>query len=124
MQTILYVDDEPINLRLFAINLRRNFVVLTANSAEEGIEMLKSHTEICAVVSDMRMPGMNGLEFIRAAQVNRPDIRYFILTGYDITSEISDALKDRVILEYFSKPFKPNEVIEVINKSLGSIQKL
>jgi len=118
MRTILYVDDEPINLRLFALNLKRYFNVLTANSAKEGIEILEKNPEICVVVSDMRMPEMNGIDFIKKARENRPDIKYFILTGYDITKEISDALLNNIISEYFSKPFKSNEIIDIINSCL------
>jgi DNA-binding NtrC family response regulator len=118
MKTILYVDDEPINLRLFTLNLKRHFNVLTADSAKQGMEILKANPEICAVVSDMRMPEMNGIEFIKLARTNRPDIHYFILTGYDITREITDALLNNLITEYMSKPFKANEIIEIINRNL------
>jgi len=120
MNTILYVDDEPINLRLFAINLKRSFNVITAESPFDGLNFLENHPEICVVVSDMRMPGMNGIEFIKKARENRPDINYYILTGFDITKEIAEALKSKLILEYFSKPLKVNDIIDVINKSLNS----
>lgn len=119
MRTILYVDDEPINLKLFELNLRRHFIVHTANNAAEGIEMLNKNPDICVVVSDMRMPGMNGIDFIKKSRETRPDIKYFILTGYAITGEIMEALEGNIISEYFSKPFKAKEVIDVINSSLG-----
>ncbi len=118
METILYVDDEPINLRLFATNLKRDFRVLTAGSAISGLEILNKNPEISVVVSDMRMPSMNGLDFIKTAREKHPDIKYFILTGFDITKEIAEALKSKLILEYFSKPFKTNEIIDAINSNL------
>ena len=53
-KTILYVDDEPINLRLFALNLKRDFKVLTAESAALGLEILNNNDDISVVISDMR----------------------------------------------------------------------
>ncbi|HOP05523.1 MAG TPA: response regulator [Tenuifilaceae bacterium] len=119
-KTILYVDDEPINLRLFALNLKRDFNVLTAESAAQGLEKLNTNEDICVVISDMRMPEMNGLEFIMKARTDRSDIKYYILTGYDITYEIAEALANGVINEYFSKPFEARRIIEVINREIES----
>jgi response regulator RpfG family c-di-GMP phosphodiesterase len=120
MNTILYVDDETINLRLFSLNLKKNYNILTASSPYEGIEILKNTPIIKIVVSDMRMPGMNGLEFIKAAQIKRPDIKYFILTGFDITNEISEAINANLIMKYFNKPFKVEEIIKTLNFYLGA----
>ena len=117
--TILYVDDEPINLQLFKINLNRKFNILTAESGTEGLNILKKETEICVVISDMKMPGMNGLDFIQAAKQNHPNIKFFILTGFNITPEIRDALDKKIITKYFRKPFNINEIVFTINKSLG-----
>ncbi|HRW63962.1 MAG TPA: response regulator, partial [Bacteroidales bacterium] len=116
--TLLYVDDEPMNLKLFEINFRKKFNVLTAESGNEGLEILKSNAEIIIVISDMKMPGMNGIEFIRKAKIDFPKIRYFILTGFDITEEIADALNERLIHKYFRKPFNIREIEESIMEFL------
>jgi len=117
--TLLYVDDEPINLRLFAINFKNQFNVITSESPYEGLAMLKSHPQIDVVISDMKMPGMNGIEFIRAAKNDFPDLAFFILTGFDITDEIAEAMKEDIIYKYFRKPFNIKEVessiIEVLS---------
>ena len=115
--TILYVDDEPLNLMLFRANLKKNYNVHTSLSGEDGLKQLSQHPEISVVFSDMRMPGMNGLEFIAIAKKDYPSIVYFILTGYDITEEISHALKNNLIACYFSKPFN----IKEIEKKLASL---
>ena len=108
--TILYVDDEPMNLKLFEINFCKKFNVLTALSGDEGLKILKNNHTINVVISDMKMPGMNGIEFIKKAQSDYPDIKYFILTGFDITDEISRALTNNLIQEYFQKPFNMKEI--------------
>jgi response regulator RpfG family c-di-GMP phosphodiesterase len=104
------VDDEPTNLKLFELNFRKKFDVLTALSGDEGLEILKNNNSILVVISDMKMPGMNGVEFIKKAKASFPHIRYYILTGFDITEEIADALNENLIQKYFRKPFNMNEI--------------
>jgi len=108
--TILYVDDEPINLKLFELNFRKKFNVLTAESGLEGYDLLKKNPHTAVVISDMKMPGMSGIDFIRLAKKDFPGISYFILTGFDITEEIADALNERLIHKYFRKPFNMKEI--------------
>ena len=93
--TVLYVDDEPINLELFEINLSKHYIVKTALSGPEGLKVLKGINDIKIVVSDMRMPQMTGLEFIDLAKALKPEIDYYILTGFDITPEIYEALRQK-----------------------------
>ena len=114
-QTILYVDDEEINLVVFEANFNRKFNVITADSGFEGMKVLKNKTDIPIVISDMKMPGMNGIEFIKTAKKQFPNIVYFILTGFDITDEISSALDDKLINDYFKKPFNSREIEDSIN---------
>lgn len=118
-KTLLYVDDEPINLRLFAFNFKKRYNVITAESGFEGLAKLKLHKEILVVISDMKMPGMNGIEFIREAKKEFPAISFFILTGFDITAEIAEALKEGLIYKYFRKPFNAREVETSINEALN-----
>jgi len=118
LSTILYVDDEPINLMLFKVILGKKFNVITASSGSEGLKIMIENKYIAGVVSDMRMPGMNGIEFIRLAKNIFPDIFYFILTGYDITPEISNALKEKLINKYFQKPFNDLEMETAIREAI------
>ena len=107
---ILYVDDESINLQLFEINFRKKYQVVTALDGIKGLEILEANPEILIVVSDMRMPKMNGIEFIKRAKEKYPDKRFFILTGFEITEEIQSALQSGLILRYFKKPFNIKEI--------------
>ncbi len=116
--TLLYVDDEPMNVKLFQINFRKKYNVITAESGEEGLEKLKENPETSVVISDMKMPGMNGIEFIKLARQDFPDISYYILTGFDITEEIADALNERIIHKYFRKPFNMKEIELAITEVL------
>jgi response regulator RpfG family c-di-GMP phosphodiesterase len=120
--TILYVDDEPINLKIFDINFRKNFNILTALSGTEGLEKLKDNKDIIVVISDMKMPGMNGIEFIKTAREQHSHVFYFILTGYDITHEISEALDNNILQKYFRKPFNIKEISEAILNATNNIE--
>ncbi len=117
--TILYVDDEDVNLTLFKIVFKKKFNVITALSGEEGLEKLKSNPNVSVVISDMKMPGMNGIEFIKIAKKDFPEISFFILTGFDITEEIADALNERLIHKYFRKPFDMKEIESAIFEILS-----
>lgn len=115
---ILYVDDELTNLKLFEITFRNIFEVITAENGAAGLEMLEKNSDIDVIVSDMKMPGMNGIEFIKKAKVFYPNIKYFILTGFEITEEISDALQDKLIIRCFGKPFNKIEIENTIMQSM------
>lgn len=115
-RTILYVDDELINLELFALNLKKFYNIYTAELPSIGLEILKEKKDIEIVISDMRMPGMDGLTFIKEAKKEFPNIFYFILTGYDIDEDISQALNDNLIQKYFMKPFDIENIIVSLNE--------
>lgn len=115
---ILYVDDEQINLQLFSMLFEKKFNILTALSGNEGLNILETKNDFSIVISDMKMPGMNGIEFIKKAREKYNNIRYFILTGFEITKEISEALKQKIICSYFKKPFIPNDIEKKIEEVL------
>lgn len=120
--TILYVDDEEINLFLFARSFKNLYNIITATSAEEGLKLLENHAhDIIVVISDMRMPGMNGLEFIRAAKVKYNNIAYFILTAFDYNEEINKALDERLINKFFTKPFDQEAIRVAIETALKDL---
>jgi two-component system, response regulator, stage 0 sporulation protein F len=115
---ILYIDDEPINIMLFEINFKRRYNVISAASGSEGLEKLRKNPDIMAVVSDMKMPNMNGIEFISKAKNEFPSISYFILSGYDVNDIILNALKTKLITKYFSKPFNAKEIESSIEEAI------
>ncbi len=113
---IIYVDDEEINVMLFNINFSVNFEVYTGYSGFEGLKLLDEHPDTKVVISDMKMPEMNGIEFIQAAKEKYPEKKFYILTGFEITDEIQSALNSGLIQKYFRKPFDMQEVEKAINE--------
>lgn len=116
---ILYVDDEKINLQLFVVNLEEKYNVLTAEGPQSGLQILEEHPDIKVVFSDMRMPSMNGVQFITLAKEKYPEIIFFILTGYDITEEIQNAIDKGLILKYISKPADMNKIAAEIENVIN-----
>ncbi|MBN2165977.1 MAG: response regulator [Marinilabiliaceae bacterium] len=114
--TILYVDDEPINLMLFEKVFEKEYNIITAKSGIEALKLLKTNSNIQVVITDMRMPNMNGLEFVSQAKTEYPNLHYFLLTGYDITDDIRIAIENGIINNSFSKPFKVNIITNAINE--------
>ena len=109
--TILYVDDEEANLLIFRVSFEGEREILLASSPEEGLAKLAENKErIQAVISDMHMPRMNGVEFVKRAQETVKDIPYFILSGYAFNEEIDNALKRKKIKNFFTKPFDKEEI--------------
>ena len=118
--SVLYIDDEFINLELFYINFSDKFEVFRAESGKEGLEILAKNKGIKVVITDYKMPGMNGLEFIEKAKPVYPETKFSILTGYDIFEEIQQAIDKGYVENYFSKPFdleKLEKAITTMNNS-------
>lgn len=113
---IIYVDDEEINAQLFQINFSINYKVYTGYSGFDGLELLEKHPDTKIIVSDMKMPVMNGIEFIKKAKEKFPDKKFYILTGFEITEEIQEALNSGLIQKYFKKPFNMKEIEIAINE--------
>lgn len=120
--TVLYVDDEEVNLFLFEKIFEREFDVLTASSGTSALEKLKTHQgKVDVVISDMRMPEMNGLEFIKASKIKFKDIYYFILTGYEFNPELEAALESHLIDKVFKKPFDYDLIKSAIEQNTTAV---
>lgn len=108
--TILYVDDEKINLFIFERTFEKKFNILTSISPKEALDILDKEENIDVVISDMRMPVMNGIEMIKKAKQYHPNISYYILTGFDFNEEIEEALQNNLINNCFKKPLNIEEI--------------
>lgn len=117
---VLYVDDEITNLMLFEANLEEKYTILTADNGFNGLDILSKNDDVKVVISDMKMPRMSGLEFIKRAVKIAPFIDFYILTGFEITDQIQEALDSGLIRKYFRKPFNLNEISSEVDKALAN----
>lgn len=114
---ILLVDDEPANLRLLERLFRADYQVITASSGIEALELL-GQFDVEVIVSDQRMPGMTGIEFLkRAAQMRQHTVR-IILTGYTDVNALVEAINSGVVYKYVPKPWSNEDLQQTIVRAL------
>jgi PAS domain S-box-containing protein len=114
---ILYVDDEESNLRIFQKTFRREYDVLTANSAEAGLEILEKE-KIDLILSDQKMPQMSGVEFFKVIVVKYPHINRILITGYTDFDALKDAINEAKIFQYVQKPWVESDLKYIIENAL------
>jgi sensor histidine kinase YesM len=114
---ILYLDDERDNLIAFKAVFRRYFTVYLANNATEALEILET-TPVDLVISDQRMPGATGVEFLEMVYQRYPRIIRMILTGYSDIQAIVDAINKGKIYYYLTKPWKFEDMKLVFDNAL------
>lgn len=101
---VLYIDDERTNLIILKKMIGKSFDVLIAESGKEGLEILADNPDIQLVITDLSMPQMSGIEFIKEAQNRFANKKYFIYSGFDSSAEIQDLINDKLVCGYFQKP--------------------
>lgn len=117
-QVILIVDDEE-GLRegLSKLLEGEGYAVIAAETGEEALQILQqSHIDL--VLTDMRMPGMDGIELLKKIRERYGELGVIILTGYGQIESYIEAMNFGAI-EYVSKPFKVNELKFIVNKVLS-----
>lgn len=118
-QKILYVDDEPMNLELFEANFSSIYEILTSANGFEAFEILLENPEIMAVISDLKMPEINGFDFIARVKEGFPEMKCFLMSGYDFDEQIANAIETGLIISYFMKPFDLNLIRSTLQIHLG-----
>ncbi len=113
---ILYVDDEEGNLLVFKSSFRRNYDVLTALSAGDGMNLLKDNS-VDIIISDQRMEGITGIDFIKSLPKNLNTIN-MILSGYSDVEVIIEAINSGSVYQYIKKPWSKDELMIIIEKAL------
>lgn len=104
VQKILFVDDEPHVLDSMRRQLRKRFQVVTAQSGKEALEKMKNEGPIAVVVSDMRMPEMNGIELLSLIKELSPDTVRLMLTGNADQETAMEAVNKGRIFRFLTKP--------------------
>ncbi|MEM7252848.1 MAG: hybrid sensor histidine kinase/response regulator [Pseudomonadota bacterium] len=115
---VLYVDDEKLMRSAFRRTVRREaYEVLLAESGAEGLELLATR-EIAVVVSDARMPQMDGVEFLQAVSERSPDSVRILLTGYTDHEMTVNAINEAGVFRYLSKPWNKTELLDTITTAI------
>lgn len=107
---ILYVDDEEHNLLAFKATFRRYYKVFTAIGAVEATEILNENPDIEIVITDQRMPGMTGVEFLSSIRVAHPDPIRILLTGFSDIEAVIGAINQGEVYRYLQKPWDEKDL--------------
>jgi signal transduction histidine kinase len=117
---ILYVDDEPTNLQALEYLLEDKFTLITAASGELALKIL-AEQPVAVLIADMRMPGMNGAELCARARELKPDVVRMIMTAYVDVHAAVDSINRGQISRYISKPYKKQELLEILRNAVDFI---
>ncbi|MDX9767565.1 MAG: sigma-54 dependent transcriptional regulator [Ectothiorhodospiraceae bacterium] len=110
LPTILVVDDEVRSLETLRRTLEEDFRVLTAPGAEEALRILEGDF-VQVVLSDQRMPGMSGVEFLKGVRERWPDVVRIIISGYTDPNDLIAAVNDAGIYQFIHKPWRPEALL-------------
>ena len=116
---ILLVDDDQNILEGYKRNLFKHYEMITANSGQEGVVKIKNEKDISIVVSDFRMPGMNGIEFLSFVKNEKPDSIRILLTGFADAETAISAVNEGNIFRLITKPCSQQNLL----RSLEDAQK-
>lgn len=118
-EKILFVDDEPAVLDGYQRLLRRDFAVNTAVGGFEGLAAIQANGPFAVVISDMRMPEMNGVEFLVQVRQKAPDSVRMLLTGHADLYAAIDAVNRGNIFRFLTKPCNKEALVDAIQSGLA-----
>ena len=118
--TILLVDDEKaITKALNRLFRKEGYRIMTAQSGPEGLEKLQQNDgPVSMIISDQRMPEMNGAAFLEKAKSIYPDAIRYLLTGYSDLEAVVDAVNRGEIHRYLTKPWNDEDLVLQVKQSL------
>jgi two-component system NtrC family response regulator len=117
MDTILIVDDEKNYLLVLkALLADEGYEVITTDNASRALEIAASH-ELDLIITDMRMPGLDGMEFLVRLHSQQPDLPVIMMTAYATVEKAVEAMR-RGAFDYITKPFKNEELKITVRKAI------
>jgi CheY-like chemotaxis protein len=116
---ILCVDDEESILRGFQLNLRNKFDIHLASDGQEGLELFQKEGGFAVVLSDMRMPRMNGAEMLSSIKQINSEVVTVLLTGYTDFESAMAAVNEGNVFRMLSKPCPPQTLIKVLSDAVA-----
>jgi len=110
LATILCVDDEPRIVESLALHLRRDYQVLAANGGNSALQVLKDKGAPAVIISDMRMPGMDGATLLKHVKQLYPETTRILLTGETGRDAAIAAVNEGQIFRFLAKPCPPDQL--------------
>ncbi len=116
--TLLFVDDEKSILNSLRRTFRNeNYKILLASSGAEALEILKTN-EVSIIISDQRMPGMTGAQFLAQSKFEAPHAIRILLTGYSDIDDAVQSINEGQIFRYLNKPWDEMDLKHTVLQAL------
>jgi CheY-like chemotaxis protein len=112
---VICIDDEPHVASGLSLHLRRRYAVELAGSGPEGLALLEQEPEAAVIISDMRMPGMDGAELLSRARQKRPRTSRILLTGYAQVEAAIRAVNEAQVFRFLIKPCPPPDLLRAVD---------
>lgn len=124
IQRVLFVDDEIGVLEGYERLLRKEFAVFSASGGAQGLEHIDQHGPFAVIISDMRMPEMNGAEFLALAREKAPQSVRMLLTGFADMQAAIDAINRGNIYRFLTKPCTKDVLVDAIQIGIAQHHQL
>ncbi|MBD0362116.1 MAG: response regulator, partial [Coleofasciculus sp. C3-bin4] len=121
---LMVVDDEPDNLDLLYRTFRRDFRVFKADGAKNALKILDTEGEMAVIISDQRMPLMNGTEFLSKTVDRFPETIRILLTGYTDVEDLVEAINSGKVFKYITKPWNPENLKAIVQQAADTYRVL
>jgi serine phosphatase RsbU (regulator of sigma subunit)/CheY-like chemotaxis protein len=115
---LMVVDDELDNLELLYRTFRRDYQVYKAHNAEVALEILEAEGEMAVIISDQRMPEINGTEFLSMTVERFPNTMRILLTGFTDVEDLVEAINSGQVYKYVTKPWKPDQLKAIVEQAI------
>ena len=116
---ILFVDDDALLLQTHQRQLRKLYQVEVAQGAEAALVAIREHGPFAVIVSDMRMPGMNGVQLLAKVREIAPDTVRMMLTGYGDLNSAMEAVNEGHIFRFLTKPCSRSTLAKALDASIA-----
>lgn len=116
---VLFVDDEPRILTTMRMLFRNRYEVFFADSGQAALELLKTQA-VDVIVSDQRMPGMTGIEMLRAAKELNPNAMRILLTGYSDLNAIIGSINEGEVFRFVNKPWANDDLSKTVARAVAA----
>jgi two-component system response regulator HupR/HoxA len=118
---LLLVDDELANLQKLQRTFLGQYNVRMAQSGHEALQILQK-AQIDAIITDQKMPGMTGMEFLELSQKGYPNVVRIVLTGFTDVADLIEAINTGKVHKYITKPWEPDDLRLVVQDALEKME--
>lgn len=116
---VLFIDDDTNILHSLSRLFRKEaYAVDFANSGPDGLQLIASMQHVAVIISDQKMPGMDGVHFLQRSRDLAPQAIRMFMTGYSNNADTINAINDGGVSHYISKPWKDSELLQTVRNAV------